>query len=165
MLQQEKVYAKEDILFLYWRSKTFNAYFQRLKNKSLFILYKTIQTSKGLQAKAVFIIGLTEGSGGFPDIWMEDRIYQVIKESKHDLLLEEERRLFYVVITRAKDELFLITEKENESSFIKEIPAIFTSKTFMPFKSVVEKTLLCQNVIASWRKALNFVRIVGARSM
>jgi len=31
---------------------------------------KTIHASKGLEAKAVFIIGLTEGSGGFPDIWI-----------------------------------------------------------------------------------------------
>lgn len=144
MLQQEKGYSKEDILFLYRRSKMFNDYFKRFKSEGLFVSGKTIHASKGLEAKAVFIIGLTEGSGGFPDIWMEDRIYQVIKISKHDLLLEEERRLFYVAITRAKDELFLITEKGNESSFIKEIPEIFTSKTFIPFKSVVENILFCK---------------------
>lgn len=86
---------------------------------------------------------MTEGNGGFPDIWMEDRICQVIKESNHDLLLEEERRLFYVVITRAKDDLFLITEKENESSFLKEIPDNFTFKTSILFKSVIEEITLC----------------------
>jgi superfamily I DNA/RNA helicase len=37
----------------------------------------------------------------------------------------EERRLFYVAITRAKDELFLITELGNESSFVDEIPQHF----------------------------------------
>ena len=44
---------------------------------------------------------------------------------KYDILLEEERRLFYVAITRAKDELFLITELGNESSFVDEIPQHF----------------------------------------
>ena len=65
---------------------------------------------KDLRQK-LFLLLLTEGNGGFPDIWMEDRIYQVIKASNHDILMEEERRLFYVAITRAKDDLFLITEK------------------------------------------------------
>lgn len=67
-----------------------------------------------LTACFLFLIGLTEGSGGFPDIWLEDRIFQVIKKANHDLLMEEERRLFYVAITRAKEKLFLITEKGSE---------------------------------------------------
>jgi DNA helicase-4 len=142
---KEKGYAKEDILFLYRRSKMYSPYFERFKQERVFVSGKTIHASKGLEAKAVFIIGLTEGSGGFPDIWMEDRIYQVIKESNHDLLLEEERRLFYVAITRAKDDLFLITEKGNESSFLKEIPDDFTFKTSIPFKSVIEEITLCSN--------------------
>jgi ATP-dependent exoDNAse (exonuclease V) beta subunit len=51
--------------------------------------------------------------------------------------------LFYVAITRAKDKLFLITEKGNESSFLKEIPDIFTVKTGMPVKSIVEEVNTC----------------------
>jgi len=141
----EKGYKKEDILFLYRRSKMYSPYFERFRHERIFVSGKTIHASKGLEAKAVFIIGLTQGNGGFPDIWMEDRIYQIIKESNHDLLLEEERRLFYVAITRAKDELFLITEKGNESSFLKEIPDNFTFKTSIPFKSVIEKITLCNN--------------------
>lgn len=142
---KDKGYTKEDILFLYRRSKMYSPYFERFKQEQVWVSGKTIHASKGLEAKAVFIIGLTEGNGGFPDIWMEDRIYQVIKKSNHDLLLEEERRLFYVAITRAKDELFLITEKGNESSFIKEIPDNFTFKTSIPFKSVIEGITLCPN--------------------
>lgn len=104
---------------------------------------KTIHAAKGLEAKVVFIIGLTEGHGGFPDIWMEDRIFQTIKKANHDLLLEEERRLFYVAITRAKDKLFLITEKGVESSFIKEIPENFTVRTVQPLNMLVEPLLNC----------------------
>jgi hypothetical protein len=106
---------------------------------------KTIHASKGLEAKIVFIIGLTEGYGGFPDIWMEDRIFQVIKKANHDLLLEEERRLFYVAITRAREKLFLITEKGMESSFIREIPTVFTVRTTIPVQSVVEQTIICKS--------------------
>lgn len=123
----------------------YKPYYFRFKNENIKIQAKTIHAAKGLEAKVVFIIGLTEGYGGFPDIWLEDRIFQVIKKANHDQLLEEERRLFYVAITRAKDKLFLITEKGNESSFLKEIPDSFTVKTTTVLAPVVEKVLSCEN--------------------
>ncbi len=43
--------------------------------------------------------------------------------------MEEERRLFYVALTRAKEELFLISEIGNESQFIKEIPGKFLDRS------------------------------------
>jgi len=144
--------SSEDILFLYRRSKMFHPYFIQFKNENLRIQYKTIHAAKGLEAKVVFIIGLTEGNGGFPDIWLEDRIFQIIKKANHDLLLEEERRLFYVAITRAKDKLFLITEKGNESSFLKEIPETFTVRTTTSAKSVVEEFIICENCYSQMEK-------------
>lgn len=137
--------SNDEILFLYRRSKMFTPYFYRFKNENIRVQGKTIHASKGLEAKVVFIIGLTEGNGGFPDIWLEDRIFQVIKKANHDLLMEEERRLFYVAITRAKDKLFLITQKGIESSFLKEIPATFTVRTTNAIKQVVDKVILCDN--------------------
>ena len=122
-------YQKEDILFLYRRSNMYRDYFSRFINERLYVQNRTIHAAKGLEAKAVFIIGLTQGYGGFPDVWLEDRIFQVVKPTQHDLLMEEERRLFYVAITRAKDLLYLITEKGNESCFLSEIPDHFVVKT------------------------------------
>lgn len=138
-------YSYDDVLFLYRRSKIFAPYFSRFRIEGMRVQGKTIHAAKGLEAKVVFIIGLTEGYGGFPDIWLEDRIFQVIKKANHDLLLEEERRLFYVAITRAKDKLFLITEKGNESGFLREIPDTFTVKTSATALPVTEKVILCQN--------------------
>lgn len=144
--------SNDEILFLYRRSKMYSPYFYRFKNEGIRVQGKTIHASKGLEAKVVFIIGLTEGSGGFPDIWLEDRIFQVIKKANHDLLMEEERRLFYVAITRAKDKLFLITEKGNESSFLKEIPEAFTVRTTLPIKAVVDKVITCDNCFSQLEK-------------
>lgn len=125
----EEGYAKDDILFLYRRSAMFYDYREEFKQHKFFANGKTIHASKGLEAKVVFILGLTEGRGGFPDVWLEDRLFQIIKTADFNLLLEEERRLFYVAITRAKDKLYLVTERGNESSFINEIPAEYTSRS------------------------------------
>jgi superfamily I DNA/RNA helicase len=144
--------SNEEILFLYRRNKMFTPYFYKFKNENIRIQHKTIHAAKGLEAKVVFIIGLTEGNGGFPDIWLEDRIFQVIKKANHDLLVEEERRLFYVALTRAKDKLFLITEKGNESSFLKEIPETFTVRTTQPIQSVVDKVIICNNCYSQLEK-------------
>lgn len=151
----------DEILFLYRRSKMFTPYFYRFKNENVRVQGKTIHASKGLEAKVVFIIGLTEGNGGFPDIWLEDRIFQVIKKANHDLLMEEERRLFYVAITRAKDKLFLITQKGNESSFLKEIPEAFTVRTTNSIKQIVDKVILCDSCFSQLEKLHKFCPYCG----
>jgi DNA helicase-4 len=119
----------EDILFLYRRTIMFEPYAQVFEANHLRLSRRTIHGAKGLEARAVFLIGLTEGKDGFPDVWLDDRIFQVVKETNHDMLLEEERRLFYVAITRAKEKLFLVTEKGKESSFIREIPQNYMVRT------------------------------------
>ena len=44
---------------------------------------------------------------------------------------------------RAKEQLYLITEKGGESAFINEVPEEFTEKSGKPLKPVVEKIYLC----------------------
>ena len=75
----------------------------------------TVHESKGLEFKTVFIVGLNEGV--FPDT-----------KSGNLLDLEEERRLMYVAITRAKQNLYLVSfdfsldgTKLKPSRFLKEI--------------------------------------------
>lgn len=141
-LQQQGLNA-EDILILYRRSKMFYPFREALKFAGLRVTARTIHASKGLEAKVVFIIGLTDGYGGFPDIWLDDVVFRVVKDVKYDMLMEEERRLFYVALTRAKDELFLITELGSESRFLDEIPGTFLSVNKTHFMNVVEPILVC----------------------
>jgi superfamily I DNA/RNA helicase len=67
----------------------------------------------------------------------------VIKRANHELLMEEERRLFYVAVTRAKEKLFLISRKGNESSFISEIPKNLLERIDKPIDLIKEKVFLC----------------------
>ena len=154
----------DDILFLYRRTNMYKPYFFRFRSEAIKVQSKTIHAAKGLEAKVVFILGLTEGYGGFPDIWLEDRIFQIIKKANHDLLLEEERRLFYVAITRAKDKLFLIAEKGNESSFLREIPESYTVKTTNVLPPVVEKIPSCPSCFSQLEsKLFSYCPYCGAK--
>lgn len=155
--------GKDDILVLYRRSKMFSPYLTALKENRLFVSSKTIHASKGLEAKAVFIIGLTEGNGGFPDIWLDDAIFRVVKDIKYDVLLEEERRLFYVAITRAKDELFLITELGNESSFVDEIPQHFYNVNKPIIKNIDSQIINCSDCRATINMSDKFCRNCGKK--
>ncbi len=86
----------------------------------------TLHSAKGLEFKIVFILGLEEG------IFPHSRSFESLSE------LEEERRLMYVGITRAKKKLYLISARNRtifgktsgtvESRFIKEIDDEFINK-------------------------------------
>ncbi len=65
------------------------------KDTSDAITVMTIHSSKGLEFKQVFVVGMEEDL--FPS--------QMMMQSREDL--EEERRLFYVATTRAKEKLYL----------------------------------------------------------
>lgn len=75
----------------------------------------TIHASKGLEFPDVFVIGLTEGI--FPSS-------KTIEERKN-LGLEEERRLCYVAITRAKERLFIMDSEGYSQGGIKKLPSRF----------------------------------------
>ncbi|MGL5205875.1 MAG: ATP-dependent helicase [Metamycoplasmataceae bacterium] len=66
-----------------------------------YVTLMTIHASKGLEFKNVFIIGLNE------DVFPSARISQIEDEEQQKIYMEEERRLAYVAITRAKEKLFI----------------------------------------------------------
>jgi len=75
-----------------------------LKNHNNLIL-SSIHQAKGLEFETVFFIYLDEG----------------ILPYRENQNLAEEKRLFYTGITRAKKMLYLVSNKKNHSSFLKEI--------------------------------------------
>ena len=73
------------------------------------LILSSIHQAKGLEFEIVFFVYLDEGTLPY-------------KENKD---LTEEKRLFYVGITRAKRLLFLISSKQDGSSFLEEIDKEF----------------------------------------
>ena len=78
----------------------------------------TIHASKGLEFPVVFIVGFTEGI--FPSA-------KTIEERKQ-LGLEEERRLCYVAITRAKERLYLMDSEGFSQSGSAKLPSRFLAE-------------------------------------
>lgn len=81
----------------------------------------TIHKSKGLQEDYVFIIGLHNNKNGFPNKNKDHEILRYVNNYKEYYPYEEERRLFYVALTRCKKKVYLFVPKDNPSIFIKEL--------------------------------------------
>lgn len=91
------------------------------KRSDLKIAYMTVHGSKGLQADYVFLLNNKAYGMGFPSQISDAPILQLLLDNCDHYPFAEERRLFYVAITRAKKKVWLVTVKDNESIFIKEI--------------------------------------------
>lgn len=83
--------------------------------------YMTMHRSKGLEYDDVIIINLKDDTLGFPSKLEQDKILEYIRKDTKKDFLEEERRLFYVALTRAKNNVYLFTPRKKESIFVKEL--------------------------------------------
>ncbi len=83
--------------------------------------YKTIHKAKGLEEENVLIINLTDDSNSLPSKIKEEKIINYVLVHKDLFPYEEERRLFYVALTRTKNNCYLFVEKNNPSIFVKEL--------------------------------------------
>jgi len=78
--------------------------------------------SKGLEAKVVFILNVIKDTYGFPCEIEDPSIYEPARENYPPQdQKEEERRLFYVAMTRAKEDLYIYTWEPAKSEFLEEI--------------------------------------------
>ncbi len=93
----------------------------KIKNSTLDLRYLTVHKSKGLEADNVIIINVNDDILGFPCQLEDEKILRLVHHSKEKFLFEEERRLFYVALTRTKNNVYLLTERTKESIFIKEL--------------------------------------------
>ena len=87
------------------------------KRPDLQMSFLTAHKAKGLQADYVFIINNKRLKMGFPSQRQDDAILNLLLEGCDEYPYAEERRLYYVALTRAKRKVFLVTIKDKESEF------------------------------------------------
>lgn len=85
------------------------------------IKISTAHSSKGLEADFVIIVGLSSGRYGFPSTVEDDPILDLVLAEQEQFEFTEERRLFYVALTRAKQEAHVLASNINISPFAKEL--------------------------------------------
>ena len=91
------------------------------KRPDLKMSFLTAHKSKGLQADYVFIINNKRSRMGFPSKIQDDPILDLLLDSGEDYPFAEERRLYYVALTRAKMKVFLLCIKGKKSVFVQEL--------------------------------------------
>lgn len=85
------------------------------------IRYLTVHKSKGLEEACVIVVSLIDDVWGFPNKKKNERIFNYVVLGKERCPYSEERRLFYVALTRTKSYVYLLVDKRNPSIFVKEI--------------------------------------------
>lgn len=84
------------------------------------IKYITVHKSKGLEADNVIILNLKNHLLGFPNKMSDDPILSLLLSDEDAYRFAEERRLFYVALTRTKNEVVLLIPSE-PSLFVEEL--------------------------------------------
>lgn len=120
--------------------KTFEKIYKNVKNsgKSLLVLgrnnfdikkfskkdipeFMSVHSSKGLEADNVILINMVDDLYGFPNKIINSKLLEEIHPTDKSYLYAEERRLFYVALTRTKNYVYILVPIFKKSKFIKEL--------------------------------------------
>lgn len=87
----------------------------------LMIRVDSIHSSKGQEADFVVLLGNKSGKFGLPSEKMSHPLVDALLPPRESFTHAEERRLFYVALTRAKQRVYLVAGENKVSSFVKEL--------------------------------------------
>ena len=85
------------------------------------ITFMTAHSSKGLGFDNVILINMFEGKFGFPCQIEDDPIMKLVTYEDNSMPYAEERRLFYVAMTRTKNRVYIMTPQRKPSRFLIEL--------------------------------------------
>jgi DNA helicase-4 len=83
--------------------------------------FRTIHSAKGLEADYVMILNMVEDTYGFPSQIADDPVLLLAMPEGETYPMAEERRIFYVALTRAKRQARIYTRKSSPSRFLVEM--------------------------------------------
>ncbi len=109
------------LLGRYWRSQPKNIDELKREYPDLELTYMTVHSSKGLEADYVVVLDLCSGNYGFPSEFTDDPVLDLVLAAPERHPNAEERRLFYVSITRARRGVYLLADSGPPSSFVIEL--------------------------------------------
>jgi DNA helicase-4 len=107
-----------------------NLYIQREGGETTVVLseypdlkmrYLTVHRSKGLEADNVIILNARNSRSGFPNQIVDDPVLNLLRKNAENYPFAEERRLFYVAMTRTKNFTYIIAPITQSSRFVDDL--------------------------------------------
>ena len=134
-------HINKPIKFIYYLNskKTFNKIYNKVRTQGTLLVlgrnnfdinkfssknipeYMSVHSSKGLESDNVILINMTDDIYGFPNKITNSNLLEELHPSDKSYLYAEERRLFYVALTRTKNKVFILVPFLKKSIFIKEL--------------------------------------------
>jgi len=102
------------------RPENFAEMAREFADQNLDLEYSTAHGSKGKEADLVIIIGLEAGDYGFPSNVSDDHVMRMVLTDDDEFPYGEERRLFYVAMTRTRTRTYLVVPHDNVSPFVSD---------------------------------------------
>ena len=94
---------------------------QSVADPQVKLTFLTAHRSKGLGYDNVIIINAVNATYGFPSKIQDDPVMKLVIHEDRTVEYAEERRLFYVAMTRTKNRVYLVVPKERPSRFVAEL--------------------------------------------
>ena len=85
------------------------------------VRFYSAHKSKGSEGQHVILTDMTSGLYGFPCEIQDSSVMELAKRFESDGFIDEERRLFYVALTRSKKFLYIYSREQSNSLFLNEI--------------------------------------------
>ena len=128
--------------YKYKSTKEGNKFYYFIGNRKIELL--TAHKSKGLEADYVIILQCNKDTYGFPSLVSDDPVLNYVLTKSDQYPYGEERRLFYVSITRAKIKTFVLYDKR--------FPSVFVDEFLHPEKITQESYAKHPNANKKWTK-------------
>ena len=105
-------------LFEYWRRQN---RIRWVRHPEMDITFMTAHASKGLGYDNVIVINAKNETYGFPSKVEDDPVLAFVIKGDRSIDYAEERRLFYVAMTRTKNRVYFVAPEQNPSEFLLEL--------------------------------------------
>ena len=129
--------------FLYKSVKEGNRFYYFIENRKIEFL--TVHKSKGLEADYVIILQCNKDTYGFPSMVSDDPVLNYVLNKSDQYPYGEERRLFYVAITRAKIKTYVLYDRC--------FPSVFVNEFLHPEKTTEESYAKHPNANKKWTRS------------
>ena len=129
--------------FLYKSVKEGNRFYYFIGDRKIEFL--TVHKSKGLEADYVIILQCNKDTYGFPSMVSDDPVLDYVLTKSDQYPYGEERRLFYVAITRAKIKTYVLYDRR--------FPSVFVDEFLHPEKVTEESYVKHPNANKKWTRS------------